>query len=63
MGSATYTKFTPRASINWRPDANNTIYVSYSQGFKGGGFDPRGVGVNAPAGVTRASSSASARRR
>jgi iron complex outermembrane receptor protein len=51
--SATYTKFTPRASINWRPDSNNTIYASYSQGFKGGGFDPRGVGVNAPAGVSQ----------
>jgi iron complex outermembrane receptor protein len=24
-----------------------------SQGFKGGGFDPRGVGVNAPAGVSQ----------
>jgi iron complex outermembrane receptor protein len=43
----------PRASINWRPECDNTIYVSYSQGFKGGGFDPRGVGVNAPAGMTQ----------
>src|SRR3546814_72390 len=29
----------------------HTLYASYSQGFKGGGFDPRGVGVNAPAAV------------
>lgn len=53
FGNATYTKFTPRASINWRPNTDNTIYVSYSQGFKGGGFDPRGVGVNAPPGETQ----------
>jgi iron complex outermembrane receptor protein len=53
FGKATYTKFTPRASINWRPNTDNTIYVSYSQGFKGGGFDPRGVGVNAPPGETQ----------
>ncbi|WCT78095.1 TonB-dependent receptor [Novosphingobium humi] len=53
LGSASYTKFTPRVSLNWRPDPNNTIYASFSQGFKGGGFDPRGVGVNAPAGVSQ----------
>ena len=35
--------FTPRASINFKPDANNNIYLSYSRGFKGGGFDPRGL--------------------
>lgn len=34
--------FTPRASINFKPNPNNNIYVSYSKGFKGGGFDPRG---------------------
>jgi iron complex outermembrane receptor protein len=53
LGSASYNKFTPRVSINWKPDSANTLYASYSQGFKGGGFDPRGVGVNAPAGVSQ----------
>ena len=32
----------PRASINFKPNANHNIYLSYSKGFKGGGFDPRG---------------------
>jgi len=41
-GSATFKDFNPRASISWQPDADNNIYFSYSQGFKGGGFDPRG---------------------
>ena len=41
-GSRTDKAFTPRASINFKPNPNNNIYVSYSRGFKGGGFDPRG---------------------
>jgi len=40
-GEKTFKEFTPRASITFEPDANNTIYASYSKGFKGGGFDPR----------------------
>ena len=32
--------FTPRASIQFKPTPNHTIYVSYSKGFKGGGFRP-----------------------
>lgn len=47
-GTRTFTKFTPRASLSFKPDADSTLYVSFSQGFKGGGFDPRGAGVNAP---------------
>ena len=42
-GTATFEEFTPRASISFRPNQDNTIYASYSRGFKGGGFDPRGV--------------------
>ena len=41
-GSRTFKDFNPRASISWQPDANNNVYFTYSQGFKGGGFDPRG---------------------
>ncbi|KMS54252.1 TonB-denpendent receptor [Novosphingobium barchaimii LL02] len=48
-GKATFKKFTPRASISFKPTPDHNIYASFSQGFKGGGFDPRGVGVNAPA--------------
>ena len=42
-GTANFEKFTPRASVSFHPAENQTIYASYSQGFKGGGFDPRGV--------------------
>jgi iron complex outermembrane receptor protein len=41
-GSATFKDFNPRASISWRPNADHNVYFTYSQGFKGGGFDPRG---------------------
>ena len=37
----TDTKFTPRLSLNWKANADNNVYASWSQGFKGGGFDPR----------------------
>lgn len=50
-GTSSFTKFTPKASLAFKPDSDNTLYVSYSQGFKGGGFDPRGVGTNAPAAI------------
>jgi iron complex outermembrane receptor protein len=35
-------EFTPRASITWRPKPDQNVYLSYSEGFKAGGFDPRG---------------------
>ena len=47
-GSAEFEKFTPRASISFMPTPDHNIYASFSKGFKGGGFDPRGVGTNAP---------------
>jgi iron complex outermembrane recepter protein len=40
--------FTPRASVNFKPTPDHNIYLSYSRGFKGGGFDPRGNTTNAP---------------
>jgi iron complex outermembrane receptor protein len=40
--------FTPRASLTWKPNRDHTVYISYSKGFKGGGFDPRGQSTNAP---------------
>ena len=40
-GSRTDKAFTPRASVNFKPTPNHNIYLSYSKGFKGGGFDPR----------------------
>ena len=47
-GSRDFEKFTPRATISFKPTPDHNVYASYSKGFKGGGFDPRGVGVNAP---------------
>jgi iron complex outermembrane receptor protein len=48
QGEETFKEFTPRASITFEPDANNTFYASYAKGFKGGGFDPRGLSTAAP---------------
>ncbi len=41
-GKARFKKFTPRASISYDVHDDLMIYASYSKGFKGGGFDPRG---------------------
>jgi iron complex outermembrane receptor protein len=42
------TAFTPRASISFKPNRNHNFYVSYARGFKGGGFDPRGLTSASP---------------
>ncbi len=47
-GTETFEEFTPRASISFKPNQNHNIYFSYSRGFKGGGFDPRGQTTAAP---------------
>ncbi|MGB7406553.1 MAG: TonB-dependent receptor [Pacificimonas sp.] len=47
-GGETFTEFTPRASISFQPTLDHNIFASYSQGFKGGGFDPRGQTTAAP---------------
>ena len=47
-GSETFTKFTPRLAVNWTPNEDHLVYGSYSEGFKGGSFDPRGQTTAAP---------------
>ncbi|MEM1194960.1 MAG: TonB-dependent receptor [Pseudomonadota bacterium] len=47
-GSDTFEDFNPRASISWQPTPDHNFYFTYSQGFKGGGFDPRGQTTAAP---------------
>jgi iron complex outermembrane receptor protein len=47
-GEETFRKLTPRASISITPSDDHNFYASYSQGFKGGGFDPRGISTQAP---------------
>ena len=52
-GTANFEEFTPRASVSFHPAEDHTLYASYSAGFKGGGFDPRGVSTacRTPAGA------------
>ncbi|WP_321396355.1 TonB-dependent receptor [Emcibacter sp.] len=40
--SRTDDKFTPKVTLKWQPNDDLNLYASYSQGFKGGSFDPRG---------------------
>jgi len=47
-GEADFKKFTPRVAVSFKPTQDHNLFASFSKGFKGGGFDPRGVGVNAP---------------
>jgi iron complex outermembrane recepter protein len=47
-GTANFKKFTPRASLSYKITPDHMVYASYSEGFKGGGFDPRGSGASAP---------------
>jgi iron complex outermembrane receptor protein len=47
-GKANFKRFTPRASVSFKPTDDHMLYASYSEGFKGGGFDPRGSGTSAP---------------
>ena len=47
-GSNDWDKFTPRVSLSYKPTPDHNVYATYSQGFKGGGFDPRGQTTQAP---------------
>ena len=47
-GQANFKRFTPRVSLSFKPAPDHLLYASYSEGFKGGGFDPRGSGTSAP---------------
>ena len=42
-GSRKDTDFTPRVSVSFQPNGDHNLYASWSQGFKGGSFDPRGA--------------------
>ena len=47
-GSAKDTEFSPRVSLSWQPTDEQHLYFSYSEGFKGGSFDPRAQTSTAP---------------
>ncbi|MCA1856531.1 TonB-dependent receptor [Massilia oculi] len=48
-------KFTPRLALNYKLNQDHNVYASYSEGFKGGGFEPRlnMVGTNLPLAVAK----------
>lgn len=48
LGTNSWSDFSPMASLAYQPDARNNFYFTYSQGFKGGGFDPRAQTTGAP---------------
>ncbi len=48
IGEASFSDFNPRASLSFQPNDDHLLYASYAQGFKGGGFDPRGNAAIAP---------------
>lgn len=41
---ASFDAWTGRGSISWQPTPDNTVYATYSRGFKSGGFNPGNVG-------------------
>ena len=47
-GSQTFDDFSPRVSLGYALNDTSNIYATYSQGFKGGSFDPRGQTSAAP---------------
>ncbi len=47
-GSEEWNEFSPRVSVSWHPNAEQHLYFSYSEGFKGGSFDPRAQTTGAP---------------
>lgn len=38
-GKLSSAAWTPKASLDWQPDQQTTVYISASRGFKSGGFD------------------------
>lgn len=48
QGTNSWSDFSPTASLAWKPNDANNLYATYSQGFKGGGFDPRGQSTATP---------------
>jgi len=48
LGTNSWTDVSPTLSLSYQPDDQNNFYFTYSQGFKGGGFDPRAQTTGAP---------------
>jgi len=48
LGTNSWDDFSPSVSLAWQPNAQNNFYATFSQGFKGGGFDPRAQTTGTP---------------
>ena len=44
-GEASFDAWTGRGSIQWQPTPSNNLYLTYSRGFKSGGFNPGNIGT------------------
>jgi iron complex outermembrane recepter protein len=44
-GKASFDAWTGRGSIQWQPTPANNVYLTYSRGFKSGGFNPGNIGT------------------
>lgn len=44
-GEASFDAWTGRGSVQWQPTPTNNVYLTYSRGFKSGGFNPGNVGA------------------
>jgi len=43
-GEASFDAWTGRGSVTWQPTPDNNIYLTFSRGFKSGGFNPGNIG-------------------
>jgi iron complex outermembrane recepter protein len=41
QGSGTFSKFTPKIGVDYRPNDDVMLYASWSRGYRSGGFSPR----------------------
>lgn len=41
QGEDTFSKFTPKLGVDFRPNSDTMLYASWSQGYRSGGFSPR----------------------
>lgn len=48
IGSASWSKFTPNATLSYKVDADTLLYAGITSGFKSGGFNVRGSAYEAP---------------
>jgi iron complex outermembrane recepter protein len=40
-GDKSFSKFTPKVGLDWRPNNDTMLYASWSRGYRSGGFSPR----------------------